>query len=98
MPRQTRVFCPSHDQKQPDEKYQKAPVNFLVDEVRIASPGDEQNGCANGGDHSRGEAHQESGENQCCDNTSFEQRGVLNSHDIHGGFGADIMNTTTEVE
>ena len=63
MPRQPGVFCASNDQKQPDEKHEKAPVDFLIDEVRITSPRDEQNRCADGGDHGWRETREESGEN-----------------------------------
>src|SRR6266705_2988459 len=98
MLRQTRVLCASHDEKEPDEKNEKAPVHFFIYQVRIACTCDQHDGCADCGHQSRRKTSEEAGENQCGHKTGLNQCCVVNLCCTQDKFGLDILNAPTEVE
>src|SRR6266571_802788 len=98
MLRQTRVLCASHDEKEPDEKNEKAPVHFFIYQVRIACTCDQHDGCADCGHQSRRKTSEEAGQNQCGHKTSLKQRCMVNLYCVHDSLGLDIVKAPTEVE
>src|SRR6266436_9266838 len=96
--RQACVFCSSHDQKESDEKNEKAPVHSFVYQVRVARTRDQHDGRPHGGDQSRRKTGEKSGQNQNGYQTCLDKGCAVNLHRIGESFGSDIVNAPPEVQ